>query len=151
MGPLVGLWKLSDLTETYKKMGFRKPTKHHTNTLLSLGGMQAQTKRGYRQAHHILSRLSYNLVFQVVRSPGTKEYLTSVDNAINGDKKFVEGYDKWTQLFSKSSQLGYGVRDEIRGGAQAIFNMLDAFGDDVISQSISMVFHLTNRALAGIP
>ena len=151
VGPLVGLWKLSDLTETYKKMGFRKPTKHHTNTLLSLGGMQAQTKRGYRQAHHILSRLSYNLVFQVVRSPGTKEYLTSVDNAINGDKKFVEGYDKWTQLFSKSSQLGYGVRDEIRGGAQAIFNMLDAFGDDVISQSISMVFHLTNRALAGIP
>ena len=131
MEPLVGLWKLSDLTERYKRMGFQKPIKHHANTLLSLGGMQAQTRKSHRQAQHILSRLSYNLVFQVVRSPGTKEYLTSVDNAIKGNNKFVEGCDNWTQLFSKSFEQGYGVRDEVRGGAQAIFNMLDAFEDKV--------------------
>ena len=131
--PVVGLWKLPDLKEIYQRMGFRKPIQHHTNTLLSLGGMQAQTTKSHRHAKHILSRLSYNLVFQVVRSPGTKEYLTSVDDAIKGNNKFVEGCDKWIQLFSKSFQQGYGVRDEVRGGGKAIFNMLDALGDKVIS------------------
>jgi hypothetical protein len=136
---LVGLWKLPDLQETYQMVGFQKPIKHHTNTLLSLGGLQAKMRKKQSVAHHILSRLSYNLVFQVIRSPSTKEYVCSVNDAIKGDGKFVRGCDNWTRLFSGASQQAYGVRDEIRGGAGAILNILDASRVEVISLLLYIV------------
>jgi hypothetical protein len=132
-GPLVGLWRLSTLKEIYNKMGFRKPLRHHTNTLNTLGGMQAKARTSARNSQHILSRLSYNLAYQVIRAPGTTEYLTSVENAIQGNSKFVDACHRWEMLFSQASLKGYGVRDEIRGGAKAICNMLDSSREEVIS------------------
>lgn len=132
VGPLVGLWKLPLLKESYDSMGFRKPLRHHTNTLSNLGGMQAKARKSARNYQHLLFRLSYNLVFQVIRAAGTKEYLTTVENAIQGNSKFVEGCNRWEMLFSTASSKGYGVRDEIRGSAPAIFNMLDSAREEVI-------------------
>lgn len=134
-GPLVGLWRLSMIKETYNRMGFRKPLRHHTNTLNTLGGMQAKARMSTRNSQHILSRLSYNLAYQVIRAPGTTEYLTSVENAIQGNSKFVDACQRWEMLFSRASLKGYGVRDETRGSAKAIFNMLDSSREEVISLS----------------
>ena len=134
-GPLVGLWRLSMIKETYNRMGFRKPHTHHTNTLKTLGGLQAKARTSARNSKHILSRLSYNLAYQVIRAPGTTEYLTSVENAIQGNRKFVDACQRWEMLFSRASQKGYGVRDETRGSAKSIFNMLDSSREEVISTS----------------
>ena len=135
---VVGLWKLPVLKERYERMGFRKPLTHHINTLSALGGMQGKARKSAMNSQHILSRLSYNLAYQVIRAPGTAEYLTNVDNAIQGNRKFVDACQRWEMLFSTASGKGYGVRDEIRASAKAIFNMLDSAGEEVIFPSLTI-------------
>lgn len=129
--PLIGLWKLPQLERSYKAVGSRKPTKHHASTLLSAGGMQGIMRKSTRQNTHLISRLTYNLIFQVVRSAGCQDYLCKESNAIKGDAKFVEACARWKELFRIAQNKSYGVREELRGSAHAILQLLRISGQKV--------------------
>ena len=122
--PLVGLWRLPSLRDTYDLMGMKKGTVHHLNTLGFYGGIKAEMQLKRKQETHLVSRINYCLAFELVRNPGNSEYLCGEKDVINRSKKFVGACKNWTELFLSGSTRSFGVRDEIRGLAHTILDHL---------------------------
>jgi hypothetical protein len=122
--PLLGLWQLDKLHDSYGLMGTKKGVVHHFSTLGSYGGRKAAMKKERQQVSHLISRISYNLAFELVRNPGTEDYISSNMEAVKHSNKFIAGCHSWLHLFQKGMQRSYGVRDEIRGTAPAIQDLL---------------------------
>jgi hypothetical protein len=122
--PLVGLWRLNKLHESYELMGMKKGDVHHFSTFGNYGGRKAAMKRGRQQATHIKSRISYNLAFELVRNPGTQDYIISNTEAVKHSDRFRNACQSWLNLFEEGMQRSYGVRDEVRATAPAIQDML---------------------------
>ena len=122
--PLVGLWRLDKLQESYELMGMKKGDVHHFSTFGNYGGRKAAMKKERQQAVHIKSRISYNLAFELVRNPGTLNYITSDIEAVKNSDRFMDASQSWLNLFKEGMQRSYGVRDEVRATALAIQDML---------------------------
>ena len=122
--PLVGLWRLPSLRESFDSMGMKKGIVHHLTTLGYYGGIKAEMQLKRKQETHLVSRISYCLAFELVRNPGNGEYLSGDKDMINHSKKFVGACKNWMGLFLSGSTRSFGVRDEIRGLAHTILNHL---------------------------
>jgi hypothetical protein len=122
--PLVGLWRLNKLHESYELMGMKKGDVHHFSTFGNYGGRKAAMKKERQQIVHIKSRISYNLAFELVRNPGTLNYIVSDIEAVKNSDRFLGASQSWLNLFKEGKQKSYGVRDEVRGTALAIQDML---------------------------
>jgi len=121
---LVGLWRLPQVETSYQIMGMQKGTTHHSCTLESYGGWQAEMKKERRKRVHLCFRSTYNLCFQVIRNPGQAQYLCTDDDAIKINDRFLAGCDRWKTLFHTAQKNSYGVREEIRGSGNAIMEVL---------------------------
>ena len=123
--PMVGLWRLSSLKSSYSLMGHSKKVcnKYHHNTMQDYGGMKAETSDSTRHHTHIVKRISYNLHFEAVRQPGQKNYISTLDDAIRCNQKYVEGCQHWVKVLEEGEKHPYGVRDELRASAHVV-NML---------------------------
>src|ERR1700722_17074520 len=66
-GPVVGLWKLSEVRHSFQLMGSRAGTDHHASTLEGYGGKQAPIGKRRKPHTQLLFRSAYNLVFEVIR------------------------------------------------------------------------------------
>lgn len=122
--PLVGLWRLPSLRDSFDSMGTKKGTVHHLNTLGFYGGIKAEMQLKRKQETHLVSRINYCLAFELVRNPGNAEYLCGDKDVINRSKKFVGACKSWMELFLSGSTRSFGVRDEIRGLAHTILDHL---------------------------
>ncbi|KAF8803046.1 hypothetical protein BYT27DRAFT_7226128 [Phlegmacium glaucopus] len=122
--PLVGLWRLPRLRESFDSMGMKKGVTHHLNTLALYGGIKGEMRMKRKQETHLISRISYCLAFELVRNPGTSEYLCGDKDAVDRSKKFTGACKSWMELFSSGSTRSFGVRDEIRGLARTILRHL---------------------------
>lgn len=122
--PLVGLWRLPSLRDSFDSMGTKKGTVHHLNTLGFYGGIKAEMQLKRKQETHLVSRINYCLAFELVRNPGNAEYLCGDKDMINRSKKFVGACKSWMELFLSGSTRSFGVRDEIRGLAHTILDHL---------------------------
>jgi len=122
--PLVGLWRLPSLRESFDSMGAKKGIVHHLTTLGYYGGIKAEMQLKRKEETHLVSRISYCLAFELVRNPGHAEYLCGDKEVINRSKRFIGACRNWRELFLSGSTRSFGVRDEIRGLAQIILNHL---------------------------
>jgi hypothetical protein len=123
--PLVGLWQLNKLNDSYGLMGMKKGQVHHFSTLGMYGGRKAAMKKERQQVVHLVSRISYNLAFELVRNPGTEDYISRNIEAVKYSDKFITGCQSWLCLFQEGMQRSFGVRDEVRGTAAAIEDLLN--------------------------
>lgn len=122
--PVVGLWKLDKLDDSYGLMGMKKGQVHHFSTLGMYGGRKAAMKKERQQVVHLVSRISYNLAFELVRNPATEDYICRDIEAVKYSDKFMTGCQSWLHLFQEGTQRSFGVRDEVRGTAAAIEDLL---------------------------
>src|ERR1700722_2440506 len=133
--PLVGLWRLDRIHDSYDLMGMQKGTIHHTAMLRDYGGRQAETKVNRSRLVHLNFRSSYNLCFEVVRRPGIGSYLCNDQDAIKMNDNFTKGCRDWKGLFASSQFLSFGVREELRGSGLAILKLLDIAHDKVSTRN----------------
>jgi hypothetical protein len=129
--PLVGLWKLAEVDNSYKVMGANAGKTHHTCTLECYGGRQAKIGKFRRNRTQLLYRSTYNLVFEIVRVGGCVEYLCADADAIRGNDKYTRGCEAWKTLFLQAASKSFGVREEVRGSAAAILDMFPVAHDKV--------------------
>jgi hypothetical protein len=122
--PLTGLWRIPFLQKSFSKMGSQSPTIHPLGTLAFYGGLKAEMSTKSKRDSHIISRISYCLAFETIRSPGTMEYLCSDKDIVNRTPKFLSSVRNWSELFLSAQSRQYGVRDEIRGLASTIISFL---------------------------
>jgi hypothetical protein len=129
--PLVGLWRLEQVNESYELMGMKKGTTHHTSMLARYGGRQAEMKSRRSQSVHLCFRSTYNLCFEVIRLPGQTNYLCNDTDAIKVNNKFLTACDHWKRLFQDAENRSYGVREEVRGSGLAIKDLLNVASEKV--------------------
>jgi hypothetical protein len=122
--PLTGLWRIPCLQSSFSSMGSKSPTIHPLGTLAFYGGLKAEMSQKAKQSRHIISRISYCLAFEAVRSPGTAEYLCSNKDVIERTPKFLQSVRNWAEIFLSARSRSFGVRDEIRGLAPAIISFV---------------------------
>lgn len=115
--PMVGLWRLDSLRSSYVLMGksSRNSKEYHYNTMRDYGGFKAETSGHVKHHTHIVKRISYNLFFESVRQPGQQAYITSLDNAIRCNQKYLDGCTRWAKALVAGTKHSYGVRDELPG------------------------------------
>jgi hypothetical protein len=133
--PLTGLWRIPCLERSFSTMGSRSPTVHPLGTLAFYGGLKAEMLAKSKQDRHIISRISYCLAFETIRSPGTVEYLCSNKDVIERTPKFLESVRNWSELFLSAQSRSFGVRDEIRGLAPAVISFIPLSIEKVIFDS----------------
>jgi hypothetical protein len=135
--PTIGLWKLPAVNASYQVMGSRAGQVHHACTLDGYGGRQAPMGKARRRHTHLLSRSTYNLAFEVVRKGGQTQYLCSDADAIKGGDRMTAACCAWKDLFQQAMSKSFGVRDELRGSARAIFDLFSVVSEKVV------YFHLS--------
>ena len=124
--PMVGLWRLEGLRSSYALMGKSSTNskEYHYNTMQDYGGVKAKTSRHVMHHTHIVKRISYNLHFECVRQPGQQTYITSLDNAIQCNQKYLDGCTRWMKALEEGAKHSYGVRDELRASAVVVLELL---------------------------
>ena len=138
---LVGLWRLEKLQESFSEMGTKKGCIHHFNTFAFYGGMKAEMKARSKTELHLVSRLSYCLAFELVRRPGTKDYLCPDKDIVDNSERFHHACRSWLSLFEGAVGRSFGVREEIRGIGSTIINLLP-FAPLKVNLSTRPISHL---------
>lgn len=136
LGPMVGLWKLAQVGTSYKVMGARQGKIHHACTLDGYGGRQAPMRKTRQMHTQLLSRSTYNLVFEVIRVGGRVQYLCSDVDAIKAGDKYMETCRAWKDLFHQATSKSFGVREEVRGSAAAIFDLFSIALEKVLLSNL---------------
>ncbi len=122
--PLTGLWRIPSLRTSFSKMDSLSPTIHPLGTLAFYGGIKAEMSAKSKKNRHIISRISYCLAFETIRSPGKEEYLCSDKDIVGRTQKFLDSVKSWSELFLSAQSRSYGVRDEVRGLASTVIAFL---------------------------
>ena len=122
--PLVGLWRIPILQEAFTKMGMKQGDVHNFGTHVAHGGLKAEMKAKMKITSHIVSRLCYCLVFELVRNPGEGEYLCKDEEVVKRSETFLKATQNWVSLVGPATSRSFGVRDEIRGLSGAVLTLL---------------------------
>ena len=139
--PLIGLWRLPHLRHSFDAMGTKKGVVHHLNTLGFYGGIKAEMKLKQKQGTGLVSRLAYNLVFELVRNPGCHEYLSGNKDVVHRSRNFLDSCKKWMRLFDSGIERSFGVRDEIRGLGYIVVKNLPNAVEKVSIKGMIRVIH----------
>jgi len=107
--PLVGLWKLAEVANSYAAMGANKGTTHHTCILAMYGGRQAPMQKTRKQHTQLLARSTYNLVFELVCVGGRLEYLCKDADASKAGVKYMDACQAWKDLFLQAIHESFGT------------------------------------------
>jgi hypothetical protein len=137
-GPRIGLWKLAKVNNSYGIMGTTKGRQHHTCTLDGYGGRQAPLGKARKLHTQLLLRSTYNLVFEVVRVGSQTQYLCTDADAVMAGDRYMKACQSWKDLFHKAISQSFGVREEVRGSAAAIFYLFHQSSAKVTSSSTAM-------------
>jgi hypothetical protein len=123
--PLVGLWNLPKLRESYDAAGMNQGTCHHTNTMADYGGIQAEMSQIRSSLVQLCFRSSYCLHYEPVRRVRGGEISLCEDvDAYNTNTTFKRSIEEYMKMLNGGRTKSYGVRDEIRGSGAAICEVL---------------------------
>ena len=142
MEPMVGLWRLESLRSSYALMGksSKNSKEYHINTMQDFGGLKAETSHHIMHHTHIVKRISYNLHFECVRQPGQRTYISSLDNTILCNQKYLDGCTRWMKALEGGKKHSYGVRDELRATAFVVLELLQVVMERVRDPSDPLIF-----------
>jgi hypothetical protein len=149
LGPIVGMWYISDVLDSFFKGGMTTDSKnHYYATMQEVGGVQAEMALNRARTVHLCFRQAYHQSFEMVRS-GHQRRLNFVyeKDALACNKNFVKGCTDLRLLYSGGKEQSFGVRDEIRGSGVAVKDIIDNSLDRVSSSlTVCGQLGLTERA-----
>ncbi|KAF8429402.1 hypothetical protein L210DRAFT_3418840 [Boletus edulis BED1] len=117
--PLVGLWRLDMLEESYAAAGFNKGTLHHHCTLYRYGALQAEMSEDRALQTHIAFRNTYNLYYEAVRPNNNIPSFAKDSDAYNLMPAYYKECFGTIKVLRGAKAKTYGVRDEYRVSGQA--------------------------------
>lgn len=117
--PVVGLWRLDMLEESYAAAGFNKGTMHHHCMLYNYGAMQAEMPQDRALQTHIAFRNTYNLYYEAVRPSNNIPAFLKDSDAYALKESYGKECYSLVKIFRKVKSKTYGVRDEYRVSGQA--------------------------------
>lgn len=142
---LVGLWKLDSLEASFGAGGYKRGEIHHLNTLNLYGGLQAEAREAHRRRTHVLFRSAYCLVYETTRKFDNCRNLFSGKDAYHMSQRFVSDMENVLKILQNEAPTkGYGVRDEIRLGCQALEAVAETIDQTVRLLVCCTRGHVTN-------
>lgn len=143
--PLVGLWRINSVEESYAAAGMNKGVTHNACTMADYGGKQAAMENRRSRAVQLCFRSTYNLLFEAVRAPGKKEYFCEDADAYDVNPIFHKNCEEFVKRFRGSKGKSFGVREEIRGSGPAIKQALAVAPQKVSASLASNCIMLNNE------
>jgi hypothetical protein len=133
--PLVGLWKLDLLEASFGAGGYLQGNLHRLNTLSLYGGLQAEQAIDRKTRSHVTFRSAYNIAYEVARKMNNQRDLFQEKDLYHLTDKYFQDRDAVISLYrGASSNLSYGVRDEIRLGGRALGPLMESI-DKIVRQN----------------
>jgi hypothetical protein len=133
-GPLTGMWRREKLEMSYDTAGFNKGTSHSACTFSDYGGIQAEMPRARAEQVHINFRQSYNLAYEVIRGPKSRDrVLFTPKDAYTLNEVFQKSSQHLANGFFSSVEKSYGVRDEFRVSGSTILKLIPMIKERVKS------------------
>lgn len=117
--PMVGLWRLGDLEESYAAAGFNLGTAHNHCTLYKYGALQAEMPQDRALQTHVAFRSTYNIYYEAVRPNNNIPTFAKDSDAYNLTPTYYKQCSSTVKMLRKAKQKTYGVRDEYRVSGQA--------------------------------
>ncbi|KAI0667341.1 hypothetical protein C8Q78DRAFT_982564, partial [Trametes maxima] len=128
--PLVGLWRLDVLEDSFGAGGYNKGSIHNIASLSRYGALQAPMARERSQLSHIVFRSAYNLQYESIRASDNVPYFANDGDAYEVNETYHKECQRRISLFRGNAQsTTYGVRDEYRIGGQALLCFLSSWKD----------------------
>lgn len=117
--PIVGLWRLDMLEDSYAAGGFNRGTMHHHCMLYNYGAMQAEMPQDRALQTHVAFRNTYNLYYEAVQPSNNNPVFLKDSDAYSLKKSYGKECFALVKIFRKVKHKTYGVRDEYRVSGQA--------------------------------
>jgi hypothetical protein len=127
--PMVGLWRLPHLTESYLYGGMSIPDSCRglkLNLLDNYGSVQAEMPGKRKDTTHIVFRSSYQLLYEIFRT--NRNELRAVcfeSDAYNANPKFLKDCGGLVEAYERAMGKSFGVRDEWRMSGVAARDILN--------------------------
>ncbi|KAH0834639.1 hypothetical protein J3R83DRAFT_10148 [Lanmaoa asiatica] len=118
--PVIGLWRLDTLEESYAAAGFNRGTIHHHCMLYNYGALQAEMHQDRALQTHVAFRNTYNLYYEAVRPTNNMPSFAKDSDAYSLNSSYHKECSSIVKIFQKVRNKTYGVRDEYRVSGQAI-------------------------------
>jgi hypothetical protein len=118
--PLIGLWKLESIEASHAATGMTKPEIFRCCTMANYGGVQSTMGSARSRSVQIISRSTYNLLFEAFRRPGQEEKFCTDGEAYDLSPAFKQTCKEFYDIYQGAKTKSYGVRDELRGSGMAI-------------------------------
>lgn len=131
MAPVVGMWEMEYLIESYGAAGMNKPSLYPTNTMPAYGGCQSEMGRLRASLVQLVFRSTYNLAYEAVRRiRGGHDSFCEDSDAYQVNHKFKKSIEDYSKMM-QGAQLkdhSHGCREELRGSGAAIVEILQNAG-----------------------
>ena len=126
---LLGFWDIEAVELGYKYGGYCAGVTHGVSTVSAIGGIHAEMGTVRKKRTHIGHRLTYNLVYEIMRGKRTRERKSffSLDSAYNVDRDYLQDIKDISDAFRRNQHKSLGVRDEYRcrlGSVKRLFPLL---------------------------
>jgi hypothetical protein len=123
---VVGFWDVDVIRQGFDYGGYNQGTTHGTNTFPAIGGIHAEMGSTRRRRTHIAHRLTYNLVYEVLRSRATRVRGSFFPflSAYNADESYHHDIRGVIEAYNRCKSRSYGVRDEYRCRASCLKRVL---------------------------
>ena len=116
--PVVGLWRLDSLEESYAAAGFNMGTIHHHCMLHKYGAFQAEMPLDRALQTHIAFRSTYNIYYEAVQPNNNNPTFAKDSDAYNVTATYHKECSSTIMRLRKAKRKSYGVRDEYRVSGQ---------------------------------
>ena len=125
--PLVCLWDLAKVAQSYGAAGMQKGTIHHTNTMAGYGGRQSEMTQVRSSLVQICFRSTYGLHYEPVRRVrgGEISFCEDID-AYDTNAAFMKSCEDYIKMLNGGRSKSFGARDEVRGSGAAICEVLES-------------------------
>jgi len=123
---VVGFWDIEALRMGFDYGGYSQGTTHKVNTMSAIGGIHSEMGSTRRKRTHIAYRLTYNLVYEVLRGKRTmvKDGFFSPSLAYNLDPRYKQDVNDVVEAYKRNEEKSFGVRDEYRSRGSTIKDVL---------------------------
>jgi len=119
--PLVFLWDLEEVNNSYNAAGMNAGRMHHPGLLDRYGGKQAEMERTRMAIVQLCFRSTYSLTYQPFRRSvaGEINFCEDID-AYEVNSKYRSCVDGHLKMMYGSMEKSFGVREEVRGSGTAV-------------------------------
>ena len=123
---VVGFWDTDALRMGFDYGGYSQGTTHKVNTMSAIGGIHSEMGNTRRKRTHISYRLTYNLVYEILRGKRTrlKDGFFPPSLAYNLDPRYKQDINDVVEAYERNEEKSWGTWDEYRCRGSTIKDVL---------------------------